>query len=555
MRALQTRSRGSSRSCRRRPARSACTSAARPSTSARTSATRGRSSSGCGCAPGCAQRGYEVTLVHNITDVNDKIYDAAPGASAELAARATEWYLEDTADLGLGMPDELPKATEHDPGDRPLHRAARRRAATPTRSRATSTSASRATRTTAGSRVSGPTRSRSRSRTRSRRIRATSRSGRRTSRARTRPGTRRGAAAGRVGTSSARRWPRSASGRPSRSTAAGSTSSSRTTRTSSRSRARSATSSRASGCTTGCSSFGGEKMSKSLGNDVSLRNALDTWGREALLLFFLGAHWRKPIDFARRDARAGEGAGRDASATSSSSSPATSAGGDWEELAAALDDDFNTPEALALLHGWRDRELARCARARPLRARVARRAPRRRRRSSSALAEQRLEARDARDFAEADRLRDEIEAAGWEVRDVADAGFRLVRQLVTRELVYGRRPVREALRGPREVLELWATERAVRASRGCARSSGRGCRRSSSATCPRRAGHARPPGRRRLVRAVPLRRRVRARGRRSAAARLPRPGHRSAQPRRGHPQRRRGRRERSGRARARLGAS
>jgi 23S rRNA (guanosine2251-2'-O)-methyltransferase len=34
---------------------------------------------------------------------------------------------------------------------------------------------------------------------------------------------------------------------------------------------------------------------------------------------------------------------------------------------------------------------------------------------------------------------------------------------VSRELVYGRRPVREALRGPREVLELWASERAVRA--------------------------------------------------------------------------------------------
>jgi 23S rRNA (guanosine2251-2'-O)-methyltransferase len=32
---------------------------------------------------------------------------------------------------------------------------------------------------------------------------------------------------------------------------------------------------------------------------------------------------------------------------------------------------------------------------------------------------------------------------------------------VTREQVYGRRPVREALRGPREVLELWATERAL----------------------------------------------------------------------------------------------
>jgi 23S rRNA (guanosine2251-2'-O)-methyltransferase len=34
---------------------------------------------------------------------------------------------------------------------------------------------------------------------------------------------------------------------------------------------------------------------------------------------------------------------------------------------------------------------------------------------------------------------------------------------VSRELVYGRRPVREALRGRREVLELWATERAIKA--------------------------------------------------------------------------------------------
>src|SRR5207253_4018060 len=59
------------------------------------------------------RRGYDVTLVHNITDVNDKIYDAAPGASAELAARATEWYLEDTGDLGLGMPDAMPKVTDH----------------------------------------------------------------------------------------------------------------------------------------------------------------------------------------------------------------------------------------------------------------------------------------------------------------------------------------------------------------------------------------------------------------------------------------------------------
>src|SRR5262245_16001254 len=59
--------------------------------------------------------GYNVTFVHNITDVNDKIYDAAPGASAKLAREATEWYLEDTEALGVGMPDELPKVSQNVP--------------------------------------------------------------------------------------------------------------------------------------------------------------------------------------------------------------------------------------------------------------------------------------------------------------------------------------------------------------------------------------------------------------------------------------------------------
>ena len=77
-----------------------------------------------------------------------------------------------------------------------------------------------------------------------------------------------------------------------------------------------------------------------------------------------------------------------------------------------------------------------------------------------ALAAGRQEARAAKDFARADELREQIEAAGWDVRDDS-GGYRLVPQAVTREQVYGRRPVREALRGRREVLELWATERAV----------------------------------------------------------------------------------------------
>ena len=176
----------------------------------------------------------------------------------------------------------------------------------------------------------------------------------------------------------------------------------------------------------------GEKMSKSLGNDISLRNVLDTWGREVVLLFFLGAHWRKPVEFgddvlvqakaqadAFRNFFLDEGSGDEAGETVLE-----------EELAAVLDDDFNTPEALALFHGWRDREewtslrwglglfglgsLAEVDQAPP---------------EVGGLAERRRAAREAGDFAEADRLRDEIAAAGWEARDVAEPpGYRLVRR-------------------------------------------------------------------------------------------------------------------------------
>src|SRR6185295_13167915 len=41
----------------------------------------------------------------------------------------------------------------------------------------------------------------------------------------------------------------------------------------------------------------GEKMSKSLGNIATLQEVLGKWGAETVLLFFMTAHWRKPIDF------------------------------------------------------------------------------------------------------------------------------------------------------------------------------------------------------------------------------------------------------------------
>ncbi len=62
-----------------------------------------------------AERGYEVKLVENITDINDKIYEAAARqkmGSAELAEQAAQWYIDDTDELGLGRPDVEPRATE-----------------------------------------------------------------------------------------------------------------------------------------------------------------------------------------------------------------------------------------------------------------------------------------------------------------------------------------------------------------------------------------------------------------------------------------------------------
>ena len=69
-----------------------------------------------------------------------------------------------------------------------------------------------------------------------------------------------------------------------------------------------------------------------------------------------------------------------------------------------------------MLHGWRDHELLRRAFGIFGLESIAEQedAPA----ELVALAEQRVAAREAKDFAEADRLRGEIEAAGWSVRDV-----------------------------------------------------------------------------------------------------------------------------------------
>jgi cysteinyl-tRNA synthetase len=165
-----------------------------------------------------------------------------------------------------------------------------------------------------------------------------------------------------------------------------------------------------------------EKMSKSLGNVVTLRNVLDTWGRETLLVFHLTGHWTKPVDFSDETMEAAA-ARAEGFREVFRGAHAPAAPGAWERFAAALDDDFSTPAALAVMHEWRDHELLR--RALGVFGLESLGEEERAPADVVALAERRFEARRARDFDEADRLRAEIEAAGWDVRDEAD-GFRLV---------------------------------------------------------------------------------------------------------------------------------
>jgi cysteinyl-tRNA synthetase len=366
-------------------------------------------------------RGYDVTFVHNITDVNDKIYAAAPGASAELARQATAWYLEDTADLGLGLPDAMPKVTDYIPqivaftgsliesghaypvngdvyfrvasfpeygrlsGNRPDEMEDQE--PNPLKEDPRDFALWKANKPGEDTAWDAPW-------------------------GRGRPGWHiecsamaedllgeefeiHGGGLDLVFPHHENELAQSrALGHPFAHVWAHN----------------------------GLLEFTGEKMAKSVGNIATLRETLDEWGREALLVFFLGGHWRKPIDFSPETmAQAAAQAEGFRNVFRGASEPS----GDWEAFVAALEDDFNTPEALALLHGWRDHELLRRALAVFGLESLAE--------SDEApaevveLAERRLEARERRDFEASDRLRGEIEAAGWEVRDEPD-GYSLVRR-------------------------------------------------------------------------------------------------------------------------------
>jgi cysteinyl-tRNA synthetase len=177
-----------------------------------------------------------------------------------------------------------------------------------------------------------------------------------------------------------------------------------------------------------------EKMSKSVGNVFMLGEALERHGPETLLMYFSGAHYRQPMEYdedrlAEAKKRA-EGIRNTARGLVDGPSPPWS-GPLTERFFDALANDFNTPRALAVLSEW-EREANRSASGTVGRdelremldvlglAGLVTDTPVPVPEEARALLEARERARAAREWAQADRLRDELRGLGGEVRDGPD---------------------------------------------------------------------------------------------------------------------------------------
>ena len=104
-----------------------------------------------------------------------------------------------------------------------------------------------------------------------------------------------------------------------------------------------------------------EKMSKSLNNFKMINEILEAWHPETVRLFLLSSHYRSPIDFSDTSmAEAGAGLdklytalGRVEVLSPSDEKPSPASDGDageyWNSFCRAMDDDFNTARAVAVL--------------------------------------------------------------------------------------------------------------------------------------------------------------------------------------------------------------
>jgi cysteinyl-tRNA synthetase len=171
----------------------------------------------------------------------------------------------------------------------------------------------------------------------------------------------------------------------------------------------------------------GEKMSKSLGNFVTINQVLKDWPGEVARLSMLKTHYRQPIDWTVKALEESE-----RSLANWSEIAAEAAGSSIpEEVQLALEDDLNTPRAIAELHVLANRksgaELSGALNLLGISAArfLAWQAGRTKAVSESvgnvdALISARVAARKAKNFAEADRIRAELEAMGIILMDAKD---------------------------------------------------------------------------------------------------------------------------------------
>jgi cysteinyl-tRNA synthetase len=178
--------------------------------------------------------------------------------------------------------------------------------------------------------------------------------------------------------------------------------------------------------------FTGEKMAKSVGNIALLHEVIEEYGSQAVVMYLISGHYRQPLAFspsALQQAQANVARIREAARRLSSGPSRPDLEPLRERFFDALAKDFNTPTALSVLNEWIADSTARSDGVRGdehLREMLGvlgleslldpmAEPPE----AVRTLAAERERARAARDFAASDRLRDEIAAHGWEVRDGA----------------------------------------------------------------------------------------------------------------------------------------